>query len=146
MVVNLRQVFNITGERREFEYEIPETEFSHAKGYNFAVPVSIKGSFYNRAGIVYMIYSVKFTLNIICDRCLKEIQRDYSFDFKHIVVTSVNSENDDFIIAENDSVDVNEIALSDIILELPTKMLCCEDCKGICPVCGFNLNESECNC
>ncbi|MGN0620956.1 MAG: YceD family protein [Porcipelethomonas sp.] len=146
MVVNLRQVFNITGERRDFEYEIPASELSHAKSYDFAVPVSVKGSFYNRAGIVNMVYSVKFTLNIVCDRCLEELQKDYSFEFEHIVVTSVNKENDDYIIAENDSVDVNEIALSDIILELPTKMLCRDDCKGLCMVCGCNLNKSECNC
>ena len=61
---------------------------------------------------------------------------------------ALNSENDDdeFIVAENYRVDIDEIALSDLLLELPTKLLCKDDCKGLCPVCGCDLNESECNC
>ena len=104
--------------------------------------------FYNRADVVHMNYSVKFTLNIVCDRCLKELRRDFSYEFEHIIVNSLNSENDDdeFIVAENYRVDIDEIALSDLLLELPTKLLCKDDCKGLCPVCGCDLNESECNC
>ena len=108
--------------------------------------VLVSGSFYNRADVVHMDYSVKFTLNIVCDRCLKEMKRDYSFEFKRIVVKTVNSDNDEYIIAENDKVDVDEIALSDLILSVPTKLLCRDDCAGLCPVCGCDRNESECNC
>ena len=55
-------------------------------------------------------------------------------------------DNDEYIIAENDKVDVDEIALSDLILSVPTKLLCRDDCVGLCPVCGCDRNESECNC
>ena len=77
---------------------------------------------------------------------MKEFDREFAYDFEHVVVQSVNAENDEYIVAENEKVDVNKIALSDLVLELPTKMLCSEDCKGLCPVCGCDLNESECNC
>ena len=114
--------------------------------YVFADSVKASGCFYNRADVVHMDYSVKFTLNIVCDRCLKELQREYSYDFQHIVVNSVNKDIDDYIISENYRVDVNEIALSDLLLELPTKLLCRDDCMGLCSKCGCDLNESECNC
>ena len=146
MIADLRRVFNTTGEKKEFELEIPSEELSQYMGYSFVDSVKVGGSFYNRADVVHMDYSVKFTLNIVCDRCLKEFDREYSFDFRHVVVTSVNKNNDDFIIAENYRVDVNEIALSDLLLELPTKLLCSDDCKGLCSMCGCDLNESECNC
>lgn len=146
MTADLRRVFNTTGEKKEFELEIPTEELLQYKGYTFKDSVKINGSFYNRADVVHMDYSVKFTLNIVCDRCLKEFDREYSFDFRHVVVTTVNKNNDDFIIAENYRVDVNEIALSDLLLEMPTKLLCSEDCKGLCSNCGHDLNESECNC
>jgi len=139
-------VFNTTGEKKDFEFDILQDELSQCKGYDFVESVKVSGSFYNRADVVHMDYSVKFTLNIVCDRCLKEFERAYSFDFKHVVVTAVNKNNDDFIIADNYRVDVNEIALSDLLLELPTKLLCSDDCKGLCSVCGCDLNESECNC
>ena len=42
--------------------------------------------------------------------------------------------------------DLDELIRTDILLELPTKFLCKEDCKGLCPTCGKNLNEGACNC
>jgi uncharacterized protein len=146
MKADLRRVFNTTGEKQEFDLIISSDELSKYKGYDFNGEVHAFGSFYNRADVVHMDYSVKFTLNIVCDRCLKELSRDFEFEFGHVVVCSVNKDNDDFIIADNYRVDVNEIALSDLLLELPTKLLCNEDCKGLCTVCGCDLNESECNC
>lgn len=146
MKADLRRIFNTVGDKKEFQLEILNDELSQYKPYSFQDGVKLEGSFYNRADIVHMDYSVKFTLNIVCDRCLKEFEREFSFEFKHIVVNSVNKDNDEFIIADNYRVDVNEIALSDLLLELPTKFLCKEDCKGLCCVCGCDLNESECNC
>lgn len=146
MTADLRQVFNIIGERKEFNFEIPHTELEQLCGYNFADTVAVSGCFYNRADVVHMDYSVKFTLNIECDRCLKKLEREYSFEFQHVVVNSLNSDNSEYIVTENYRVDVNEIALSDLLLELPTKLLCCDDCRGLCPVCGSDLNESECDC
>ncbi|MGN1480982.1 YceD family protein [Porcipelethomonas sp.] len=148
MTADLRQVFNIVGERREFAFEIPAAELKQPCGYDFAEAVVVAGCFYNRADVVHMNYSVKFTLNIVCDRCLKELKRDFFYEFEHVIVSALSSDSDEseFIVAENYRVDISEIALSDLLLELPTKLLCSDDCKGLCPVCGCDLNESECNC
>jgi len=146
MKVDLLRVFNNTGAKHEFSGEIPMEVLEKCKGYTFAAPVKFSGLFYNRADVVNMDYSVDLTLNIVCDRCLKELKRDIKYDFRHIVVGSVNRDEEDFIVAEGHRVDVEEIALSDLLLELPTKMLCKEDCKGLCSVCGCDLNETECDC
>lgn len=146
MVINLRQVFNIVGEHKKLDFSIPIEELSHIHGYNFISPVKISGEVYNRAGVVTMKFSAEFTLKIVCDRCLKEIERLYSFDFEHIVVTSLNTDDDDYIVAEGECVDMDKVAVSDLLLQLPSKMLCKEDCKGLCSTCGCNLNETECNC
>lgn len=42
--------------------------------------------------------------------------------------------------------DLDDLALSDILLALPVKNLCKEDCKGLCPVCGVNRNTETCEC
>ena len=57
-----------------------------------------------------------------------------------------NLENDEYIVADNESIDLKEIAISDLLLQLPSKILCDEDCKGLCFSCGCNLNESQCDC
>ena len=147
MKINLKQIFSIVGEKKEFSYEIPAEEFSEIKGYTFDSPVNISGRLHNRAGVVYLDYSVVFRLLLICDRCLKEFTRDYDLFFDHIVVPYVsNEDNDDYIVADGESIDLNEIALTDMLLSLPTKILCKDDCKGLCPVCGIDLNKKSCNC
>lgn len=146
MKINLKQIFSIVGDSRDISCEIGADELSDVRGYTFGSPVSINGRVYNRAGVVYLEYSVDFMLNIICDRCLKELEREYHFDFDHIVVPSINGENDDYIVADGESIDLNEIALTDLLLQLPTKNLCKDDCKGLCMVCGQDLNLGECDC
>ena len=146
MKINLKQIFSIVGEKKEFSYEIPAEEFSEIKGYTFDSPVNISGRLHNRAGVVYLDYSVGFRLLLICDRCLKEFTRDYDLFFDHIVVPYVsNEDNDDYIVADGESIDLNEIALTDMLLSLPTKILCKDNCKGLCMVCGCDLNEKQCD-
>ena len=146
MKINLKQIFNIVGESKDIEYDIEAEELSGIKGYEFTSPVKVMGRIYNRAGIVNFEYSVDFSLMITCDRCLKELIRDHHFDFDHVVVPSLSGDNDDYIVAEGESIELNEIAVTDLLLQLPTKNLCADDCKGLCMVCGCDLNESECNC
>ena len=50
------------------------------------------------------------------------------------------------IVCEDGVLDLDSVAQDDILLELPIRMLCSEDCKGLCPVCGCNLNKEQCSC
>ena len=144
MKINLKQLFSIVGESRDIAYTISTDELSDIRGRSFASPVEVKGRIYNRAGVVYLEYSVDMTLLITCDRCLKELERAYHYDFDHIVVPSANSDNDEYIVAD-ESIELNEIAVTDLLLQLPTKNLCKDDCKGLCMICGCDLNESTCD-
>lgn len=149
MKVQLREIFQIEGKHLPVEFEIPMEELSHIHGYTFGAPVSVSGEFSNRAGIVTLRYIVSCTLDVVCDRCLKSLKRDYSYDFTHTVVPSLQSEGDVFdtyLVAEHDSLDMNETAISDLLLMLPTKMLCRDDCRGLCDICGCDLNEGTCDC
>lgn len=146
MKINLKQLFNIAGESKNIGYSIGDDELSAIHGYSFASSVEVDGRIFNRAGVVYLEYSVSFTLLVTCDRCLKEFEREYNFDFEHIVVPSVSNDNDEYIVADGQSIELNEIAFTDLLLQLPSKNLCKDDCKGLCMVCGCDLNVSECNC
>ena len=81
---------------------------------------------------------LKFTLNgqIIypCSRCLTPVIKDYSYPFEEeFEVNGGVIHLDDYI---NDCLFING----------PSQILCKEDCKGLCPICGTNLNEQQCNC
>ena len=146
MKLNLKQIFNITGESRDIDFSILPEEIGQLKGVAFVSPLAVKGRVYNRADLVTLEYTADLTLRHTCDRCLSEFERSYNYDFSHIVVPSVSNDNDEYIVAEDMSIDLNEIVISDSLLQLPSKILCREDCRGICPVCYCNLNETDCNC
>ena len=72
-----------------------------------------------------------------CDRCLKAFEIDPS--------------NSDYLFGKelnksDETMDLTEGILEDILLGLPMKMLCSETCKGICPQCGIDLNVGKCTC
>ena len=86
-------------------------------------------------------------LKTACDRCLREFERSFSAELDHILVRSLNgADNDEYVIVPDDMFDPDELFSSDILLYIPTKLLCSESCKGLCPVCGTDLNVSECGC
>ena len=55
-------------------------------------------------------------------------------------------ENDDIVLLDHDEVDLADLAGTAFILDMDTKTLCSEDCKGLCPGCGVNLNREACRC
>lgn len=144
MKIYLKQLFSIAGETKNIDYSIGTEELQDIKGCQFSEPVSVKGRIYNKAGVVYLRYTLDARLLLQCDRCLKDMDRHFHFDCEHIVVPSVSGDNDEYIVADGDSIELNEIAVTDLLLQLPTKNLCSDDCKGLCPVCGCDLNEGTC--
>lgn len=144
MKLQLKTIFSIAGESKPFEYEIEPEKLSGYSGHSFASAIALKGTVFNRAGVVTLSYCYTFSMNHVCDRCLREFVREYSFDQEHTLVSS--SGRDDYVVCPDFVLDMDELALSDLLLELPTKILCREDCRGLCFKCGADLNEGECSC
>lgn len=149
MLLQLKQLFNRNGEKKDFSYAVPLEELGDYKAYGtFVTPVSIEGTVVNRAGVVQLNYTAKFTLHNLCDRCLDEFDREYEMTFDHVVVKSTASEDDEYeyVVCPDCNLELNELAISDLLLQLPTKTLCKDDCKGLCSKCGKNLNYGDCVC
>ena len=146
MNIQLRQLFDIVGECVEIDYSISTDELKDISAYSFASPVTIKGKIQNRAGVVRLTYESRAELALECDRCLTQFVREFCYSFEHILVASTNTDDDDYVVCPNNILDLNELAVSDLLLQLPTKILCKDDCKGLCYTCGKNLNEGECSC
>ncbi|MCI8484567.1 MAG: DUF177 domain-containing protein [Lachnospiraceae bacterium] len=89
------------------------------------------------------------TIAIPCDRCLEEVDRDFSIAVdKEIDLTGsreeISMDGLDYITGTN--LDVDQLIFGEILVSWPMKVLCREDCKGICKRCGANLNQTECQC
>lgn len=147
MILQLKQLFDIDGEVKNFYYAIETDQLCLTDtDKSFSTPITIKGIVENRAGIVTLNYNCKFSMSLVCDRCLKQFDREYEYDFEHTLVRNSNTNNDEYVVCKDNALDLNELAISDLLLQLPTKILCREDCRGLCYVCGQDLNEGECNC
>ena len=91
------------------------------------------------------------TAVIPCDRCLADVQVEIPLDFHK--KASVDPEGadeteelDEANYIDGYSFDVEQLIYNELLVGWPTKILCSEDCKGICSVCGQNLNEGACDC
>lgn len=146
MVLDLKQIFDVPGDSKSFAYELDLSEYPLYNGQPFVTPVHLKGEVKNHAGVVTVDYTARFTLALTCDRCLKPFTRDYDLPFSEILVSNGETNDDEYIEAEDGMLDMDALAVSDILLDLPSKQLCSEDCKGLCPVCGVDLNHSVCQC
>ncbi len=146
MILELKQIFDIVGEELPVEYSVDLSEYELYGVRPFVTPVLLKGRVYNEAGIVILSYRVDFTLRLPCDRCLETFDRDYSYAFNEVIVPEESEEHDEYIVAPDARLDLDELCLSDILLNLPSKQLCKEECKGLCPQCGANLNHESCSC
>ena len=110
--------------------------------------VSVKGEIVNIGDVLEMSAKAEGTFKTECARCLKPIEKEFIFEFTEMLknVDEEISDRDAVVIFEGETVDISDIIRSNILVNLSTKYLCSEDCKGICPVCGADLNESSCNC
>lgn len=147
MKLYLKELFDVEEKQREFQYSIPcEDLKKEYPAYDFASPVSVTGRVGNHLGIVTLDMKVVFSLDHVCDRCLKEFVREYDYSFEHTLVRSGETDNDEYVSCKNNVLLLDELVMSDLLLQLPTKILCKEDCKGLCFTCGADLNEGDCGC
>ncbi len=146
MQLDLRQIFEQTGEVLELTHSLDFSEENFGS-INFATPVLITGKVENRSGIVKIRYTANYTIKYLCDRCLSEQTKDCKTSFEHVLVHRLfGDDSDEYILVEGYILNLSELVENDVLLGLPTKLLCKEDCKGLCQTCGKDLNEGPCSC
>jgi len=147
MLLNLRQLFLEEGKSVSFDEIMPNTAEKLWDGHPIASPITLSGSVTNRSGIVTLEYTASFRFVSQCDRCCEDVDKQLTYRFAHTLIQQLENDDDDgYLVLPDLNLDMDELASADISLELPTKVLCSEDCKGLCPKCGKNLNEGSCSC
>lgn len=101
---------------------------------------------------------VDLTLELSCNRCLKEFEQPMHVTFEELFYPTVDvvsglplshtdiDEQDAFPIDDHHQVDLTEAVRQNVLVELPMVILCQEDCLGLCPQCGHDLNLGPCEC
>ncbi|MGN1180499.1 MAG: YceD family protein [Suilimivivens sp.] len=152
MLINLTDVFTSEGKVKKLSVSYDQESYSYM-GSDF--PVSDKSDIAITltnigTGCVLVEGNLELTLTIPCDRCLQSVMVPLSVAFTHQVLSPEKedavSEEEDQNFVSGYELDTEALINNEILINMPVKVLCREDCKGICPVCGHNLNEGECGC
>lgn len=152
MLVNLSDVFTCEGRQVSIEVPLEMRSFESGMGcFEIMERTPVRFTFTNmEAGKARVEGSVKLTLRMNCDRCLAEVPTVFDLQLERIVTApeaaADEEAEDDPDIIKGYQLDAETLVHNEIIENWPTKILCKEDCRGLCPVCGQNLNERDCGC
>ncbi|MEE1318999.1 MAG: DUF177 domain-containing protein, partial [Ruminococcus sp.] len=147
MLFELKTVFHNEGEEKQVKYKLDIADIDIDGVFPFRTPLDVTATAKNRASLVTLTINVCFDYVRNCDRCGEENTRHMDMNFDHkLAQTLVDDGNDDYIETPDFKLELDEIVISDVLLSLPQKNLCKDDCKGLCHICGKNLNDGECNC
>ena len=129
-----------------------EPEALELDAHQFADPIDV-AIVWDRQGFhAYMQFRILTYLASHCDRCLEGVRLKIDAPIAVVVqfsdVDQQDSDDPDYRIVSPSDVEIDFTAdIRDaIVLAIPIKILCQEDCKGLCPQCGQNLNLGTCNC
>ncbi len=139
----------LRGETSVLKLEYKMTDMPEVPDVTFGGECLVSGTVKNRAG--YMTLSLHATLPYTgcCARCLEDVSGVFETDIERPLALSgsLNGEDtDDYLLIENNFVDADSAVNEALVLEFPTRILCSEDCKGLCSMCGKNLNHEKCTC
>ncbi len=147
MTLDLKAIFANDGATLPFVHQLDMTDVDHSGAFPLKKPVCIEGNVTNRAGLVELFIKVSYSYENLCDRCGILHKREYTFSIEKALAVSIEGEESDTILTVPDmQLDVDELVYTEVYVNLPTKFLCREDCKGLCTSCGKNLNEGDCGC
>ena len=149
MLLGLSKIIDCPGESVSFSTSVDLRDLRYGDSYPVSEPVLASGVVRNTAGVLMMTGSVHTTLHGVCDRCARDFEKDVDIPIDVVLVTELsNEENEDEWVCplEGDCADLEDIVRTVFVLNMDSKLLCKDDCKGLCCQCGKNLNDGPCDC
>ena len=138
MNINLSDLKEIGGRKNvSLELKFHDLEFVNRE-IKIKDKVQLELEIYNTRESFVVKGTLEAELILSCSRCLQKYSSPIKLDISEDVMKSEMEDEEELYL--------DDIIVDNIILSLPMKPLCSEDCKGICPECGQNLNEGECDC
>ena len=149
MLLGLSKIIDCPSASVPFSTSVDLSDLQYGESYPVDEPVLASGTVRNTAGVLMMTGSVHTTIHGVCDRCARDFEKDVDLPINVVLVTELsNEENEDEWVFPlvGDNADLEDIVRTVFVLNLDSKLLCKEDCKGLCCRCGKNLNDGPCSC
>ena len=149
MLLGLSKIIDCPGASVSFSTSVDLSDLCYGVSFPVSEPVKAEGTVRNTAGVLVMTGEITTCIHGVCDRCAESFDREIDLPIDVVLVTEMaNEENEDEWVfpLEGDSADLDDIVRTVFVLNLDSKLLCKEDCAGLCHRCGKNLNDGPCNC
>ena len=147
MKVNIASVLKSDGASMEIKgkAELGKFDFSGSV-LEFKEPVTVSGTVRNIGGTVEIAADVKGEYTTQCSRCNKVFAKPLSAKLNESFDVEFSDVDEECLSLNGNVLDMSGAVDACIFENIPLSFLCSDDCKGLCPVCGTDLNVSECNC
>ncbi len=147
MLLNIIKAKTEQGKDINFDVEFPlDNDLIEDRNYQFLTPVTVKGTMNYQNDKLDIDAKVNFKLLVVCDNCGESFEKDIQFDLSEKFLEQYESHTEEDYLIKQVCVEIDKPVTDNLLLNIPTKMLCKDDCKGLCAVCGKNKNFSTCNC
>lgn len=161
MIIDLRTIHEGS---RNFEFSLDKDWLQKGKqaetGFELDQTLSVNADIYKAGDKFILEGGFQGGIKINCDRCLEPFHQDLKVRFRSVIaLISLNNdevdkdadkelieEDLDVDIIKADVIDLAGIVKEQLYLNLPMKLICRTDCRGLCPKCGMNLNLKKCSC
>ena len=146
MIIEMGYLFNRKGST--LPVELVE-KIDDVKDYpdvvEFVEPVRIEGTLKNEDDVFVLDAKGVTTALMECSSCLAPVRKELSFEIKERFAHT-GRDDEETETFTGDQIDLADYVKRGIIGELPMRVECREDCKGLCPICGKDLNDGDCGC
>ena len=148
MKLDLKPLAQQPGEVLPFALQVDLSDVEWYGTRPFVQPVHVEGQVRNRAEALELKARLDTVLSLTCDRCAKPFQREKTVEYETLLAFELaNEDTGDIVVLNADGeLELDELMREVFLLEMDTKNLCSEDCKGLCPGCGADLNVEACRC
>ena len=147
MFLDLHEIIEVPGGRVPFQCELDRDRLAFPTLVVFQGPVTAQGQVKNTAGVLELTADIRADMTVRCDRCATPFDVSLTPRFTATLQADAEDEDSENVFPlDGDGVNVSDVLETCFILDMDQKFLCREDCKGLCPDCGKNLNDGPCNC
>ena len=147
MKISVKDAFSSYTYRKEYDLKLVKENLTDFPDDFVCDEVNSHITVTSESGAVTCEITVSAVFDAVCGRCLEVFPMPLEFTTKKLVRYEQDEDFEDVIYTDAGYfIDLAEEIRAQIFFEFPTKPLCKQDCKGLCPVCGCNLNTQSCSC